>query len=523
MGVTKNSMDKKYSIELSRYALKDISSEEVIVPDEDIFELPEKVLQFGSGMLLRGLPDYFIDKANRDGVFNGRIVIVKTTSNGDINAFTKQDNLYTLCKRGIVDGKNISENIISSSISRVLTAQNDWKTVLECAYNEQLKIIISNTTEVGIQLVAENINLSPPFSFPGKLLAFLYERFKAFNGNKESGFVIVPTELIPDNGKKLMGIVMELAEFNQLGHNFIEWLKECNHFCNSLVDRIVTGMPSEKIRDDLENELGYTDDLLTVSEVYGLWAIEGNDLIRNILSFSSANEGLEVQTDIHLHRELKLRLLNGTHTLSCGIAFLSGFNFVKNAMEDETMSRFIIDIMQNEIGPTISCRIDADPAVKELFITKVLDRFRNPHINHFWKSITLNYTSKMKMRCIPVLISFSKNNNGKAPSLFAFGFAAYLRFMKAVKKTDKGFWGEFDNNAYLIEDDMAEYFYHLWQESTVETIVNKVLCNTSIWGDDISLMPEFQATVTENLNFILKHGMKAALENTCIKKTLANE
>src|SRR3954452_4054576 len=97
---------------LSKYNLKKINIPALTVPDEAIFELPEKVLQFGTGVLLRGLPDYFIDKANRLGFFNGRIVVVKSTAQGDSSAFEKQDGLYTLCVRGIDDGNKIEENII---------------------------------------------------------------------------------------------------------------------------------------------------------------------------------------------------------------------------------------------------------------------------------------------------------------------------------------------------------------------------------------------------------------------------
>lgn len=71
-------------ITLSKYNLKDIPVGKVSVPGEVIFSLPEKVLQFGTGVLLRGLPDYFIDKANRQGIFNGRIVVVKSTDSGDM-------------------------------------------------------------------------------------------------------------------------------------------------------------------------------------------------------------------------------------------------------------------------------------------------------------------------------------------------------------------------------------------------------------------------------------------------------
>src|SRR5688500_19554723 len=109
-------------MKISRFSNKNIQTDKVDVPGEALFELPEKVLQFGTVVLLRGLPDYFIDKANRKGIFNGRIVVVKSTSTGDTADFDKQDGLYTLCVRGFQEGQTIEENIINSSISRVLSA-----------------------------------------------------------------------------------------------------------------------------------------------------------------------------------------------------------------------------------------------------------------------------------------------------------------------------------------------------------------------------------------------------------------
>jgi tagaturonate reductase len=503
-------------MKLSRYTLKNISRENVIVPEEEIFDLPEKVLQFGTGMLLRGLPDYFIDKANRSGIFNGRIVVVKTTARGDVAAFDKQDGLYTLCERGIVDGEKIEENIISSSISRVLVAQKDWGEILECAHNPELQIIISNTTEVGIQLENDDIRHYPPNSYPGKLLAFLYERFIAFNGSEESGLVIIPTELILENGKKLESIVLELAHLNSLEDDFIEWLEKSNNFCNSLVDRIVTGMPDEKIKSEIENELGYKDDLLIVSEVYSLWAIEGDEKIKRILSFAEADEGVVIEPNIELHRELKLRLLNGTHTITCGVAFLSNCDTVQHAMEDKSLSNFISDLMNYEIAPSIPYEIDE--ATKQVFISKVLDRFRNPHINHYWKNITFNYSSKLRLRCIPLLLNYYKNNE-TVPPLFALGFAAYLYFMKAVKQDGKDYIGEFNSQSYLIEDEMAERFYHLWNNKPVDTIVKEVLKNESLWDFDLTKLVGFQERVTQNLNSIITNGMKETLKKNHPQKS----
>ncbi len=226
---------------LSKQTLPNIKAPGINLPAAGYFELPEKVLQFGTGVLLRGLPDYFIDKANKQDVFNGRIVVVKSTGNGATDAFAEQDGLYTQCVQGIENGKKVEEKILNASISRVLAAKSDWDEILKCAANPDMQLIISNTTEVGITLIKDNVHASPPESFPGKLLAFLYQRFKVFQGDSSKGMVVVPTELIPDNGKKLEAIVLELAHQNGLETAFLDWLETHNYFCNSLVDRIVPG------------------------------------------------------------------------------------------------------------------------------------------------------------------------------------------------------------------------------------------------------------------------------------------
>ena len=164
-------------MQLSKKTLPSIHNNAVAKPSDAMLALPEKVLQFGTGVLLRGLPDYFIDKANRQGLFNGRVVVVKSTESGDAGVFDRQDGLYTLCVRGIEDGRKVEENIISSAISRVLSARDQWQEILALARKPEMQIVISNTTEVGIQLVDnDDIRRQPPVSFPGKLLAFLYER-----------------------------------------------------------------------------------------------------------------------------------------------------------------------------------------------------------------------------------------------------------------------------------------------------------------------------------------------------------
>ena len=502
---------------LSRYTLKNIHSADVFIPEDALFELPEKVLQFGTGVLLRGLPDYFIDKANRAGIFNGRVVVVKSTNHGDTAAFDKQDGLYTLCVRGTEGPVKVEENIINSSISRVLSAKDEWDKILECAHNPNMQVIISNTTEVGIQLVNDDVRRHPPVSFPGKLLGFLYERYQAFNGSVQSGMVIVPTELIPDNGKKLESIVLELAHLNGLSDDFIAWLEESNHFCNSLVDRIVPGKPAASDREALENALGYHDQLITMSESYRLWAIEGDEHVKNVLSFCQADEGVVIEPDINIYRELKLRLLNGTHTLSCGLAYLSGFDTVKQAMDDEAMSSFIGDLMLSELAPAIPYPLDLKVATA--FGLKVLDRFRNPHIRHHWINITVQYSSKMKMRNLPMLLQHYKSSDNP-PELFTIGFAAWLFFMKGVKKEGDKCFGQLNGEFYPIEDERAIDFYHKWNNFSVLQLVQEVLGDTGFWGTDLNALPGFSRAVTEKLEAFINKGGRAVLESAPVQRVM---
>ncbi len=494
---------------LSKINLKNIETGNATLSNESLFALPERVLQFGTGVLLRGLPDYFIDKANKKGVFNGRVVVVKSTDGGDAVAFDKQDGLYTLCMRGLVNGQSVEENVICSAISRVLSAATQWELVLKCSHNSELNIIISNTTEVGIELVKEHINANPPSSYPAKLLAFLYERYKAFGGSSTSGIVIVPTELISDNAKKLKVIIFELAEFNKLEENFIRWLEQHNQFCNSLVDRIVPGKPAADKKSLLEVQLGYQDDLITMSEVYSLWAIEGNQQVKDVLSFASVDERVIITDNITQFKELKLRLLNGTHTLSCGVAFLAGFSTVKQAMGDKVMGDFIKQLMVTEIARSIPYPV-ADKAATD-FSAKVIDRFSNPSIEHQWISITLNYTSKLKMRVVQVLHRYNELY-AAVPEKISIGFATWLLFMRAVKKEGNVYFGELNGQSYPIKDEMAEYFFNHWKNLSSENLVKTVLSDVALWDADLTKIPGFANSVTENLVQIIQEGILPVIQ-----------
>lgn len=490
-----------------------------ILPPAGFQQWPEKILQFGTGVLLRGLPDYFIDRANREGLFQGRVVVVKSTSRGGADEFQQQQGLYTICERGI-NGETKTEKFwINSAISRVLTASEEWEEVLACAQLASMQIVVSNTTEVGIVYQEEDIHAGTPVSFPGKLLAFLHRRYQAFGGSADSGMVIVPTELITDNGTRLQEIVVKLAHFNQLEQGFIDWLQQKNYFCNSLVDRIVPGKPPAAEWQQLCERLGYSDDLMISAEPFNLWAIEAkHPRIAEVLSFASCNPGMVIAPDIEKFRELKLRLLNGTHTFSCGLAFLAGFETVKEALGNEDVSTFVRRLMMLEIAEVLPQELVSYNEACA-FANTVLDRFRNPFLEHRWISITLNYTSKMRMRNIPLLLRYYQKHQ-QAPVGMAKGFAAYLLFMKCTPQPDGSYAGQRKEQSYPVQDEEAAVLATAWQSGSAEATVRQVLSNQQLWGKDLTQLPGWEEAVLEQLRLLQSEGALAVLRSEPITQSV---
>ncbi len=482
--------------QLSRKSLSAVDSRQARVAEEAA-HLPEKILQFGSGRFLRTFVGDFIDSANRRSVFNGRIVIVQSTSHETSRLLDRQDGLYTIWLEGLQRGKPVQEYRVISAISRALAADRQWSQILAVARSENLELIVSNTTEVGIAFDADDhLEMTPPRSFPGKLTAVLYERFKRFSGAPRAGLIVIPCELITDNGIRLKEIVLRLASHWGLRSDFSKWVEKSNRFCSSLVDRIVTGLPSPDRIGGYWQRLGYRDELLCVGEPYALWAIQGDQSVAEQLGFPTIRPEVIVEPDITPYRERKIRILNGAHTASAPLAFLNGCETILELMEDSRLSRFVESLMRQEIAPSL----DLDPAGTKDFVDQVLDRFRNPYLRHRLLDITFQSTSKMRLRVVPSLLSYHRKQ-GRLPPRLVLGFAYYLRFMRAIEERNGRFFGRLEDAAYPIRDDEAAYYYEVWGQggSDLDDLVSRVCSEERLWGQDLSRVPGLVEMVSASL------------------------
>ena len=472
---------------------------------------PEKVLQFGEGNFLRAFVDYWFDLANEKADWNGKCVLVQPIAPGLAKMINEQEGLYTLYLRGSENGQKVDDKRVISSVSRCLNPYEkaDYEKMMDVAASDDLEIIVSNTTEAGIVYdPACQQNDCPPSSFPAKLTQVLYHRYKA--GKK--GIIMLACELIDNNGKELLKCVNQYIDQWGLEDGFKKYVNEDCTFCGSLVDRIVPG----RIRDpkevaELEEKHGYADPLLDVGEVFGVWVIEGDTKLNDILPFRKA--GLEdhvfVTPDMSPYKKRKVRILNGAHTGFVLGAYLAGFDIVRDCMHDATVLGYMNKMLLDEVVPILP--LDQEDCKK--FAAAVQDRFNNPFVNHELMSISLNSTSKWRARNMPSFLEYV-GKNGKLPACLTMSFAAYIAFYSndVQELTDKGLvCKRAKGNEYTVSDDRwVLEFYNEHKNDDVPTLVHAVMTNEQMWGQDLTKVPGFEEATVKNLTNIRENGALAA-------------
>lgn len=463
---------------------------------------PERVIQFGEGNFLRAFADYFIDILNEKTSFNSKVVLVQPVGKHNNTApYREQDGLYTLYLRGFEKGQKVNDKRVISCVSRCLNPYSDYDEILACAENPEMRYIICNTTEAGIVYDDScKFEDAPPASYPAKLTQFLYRRFNSLGENSQ-GFVILPCELIDDNGKVLKECVLKYIEQWQLGDKFANWINEKNIFCSTLVDRIVTGYPKSE-EDELNTKNGYEDKLIDTAEVFAFWAIEAPQSLKEELPFEKAGLPVIITDSCKPYKQRKVRILNGAHTSMVLGAFLAGKDIVRDCMDDEVICSFMKKAIYDEIIPTLTL------PQNELFefADSVVERFKNPFIDHKLLSISLNSVSKWKARVLPSLTDYIKIN-GKIPRCLASSLAFLIAFYRGYALTDDGLSAKNCGREYTVCDDrdVLEFFYSHKNDS-VSQLCEAVMSKTDFWGYDLTKADGLKEIVTDILNDIEKVG-----------------
>ena len=415
----------------------------------------ERIIQFGEGAFLRGFFDWIVQMTNERTDFFANAVVVQPIENGLCKKLEEQGCVYTHIMRGSRGEENVVDKKVINVISRTVEPYRDFDAYLSLAESPSFRFVVSNTTEAGIAYDSTDTpNKAPYITFPAKVTLLLKRRFDL----GLPGFIFLPCELIDKNGSTLKEYVLRYARDWDLGEKFSRWVDEENVFCNTLVDRIVTGYPQGEVID-----LGYEDAMLNTSELFYLWVIETDYDIKREFPFDKAGLNVIVTNDLEKYRTRKVRILNGAHTAMIPYAMLLGVKTVGDCMEDEKISTYVRSCVYDEIIPTLDLPYDELKA----YADSVFERFRNRYIRHLCESIALNSVSKFKVRLLPSILEY-RRRFGKLPKNLIFAFAKLIEF----HKTDMA------NDSPLVVEFMKK------------SSVDEILASTELWGEDISYLAD---------------------------------
>ncbi len=460
--------------------------------------LPIKILQFGEGNFLRAFVDWQIDKANEAGVMNHGIAIVQPIDKGMAAMLEEQDCLYHVYLEGVKDKKPVKDIRLVKSVQCAINPYEDYAAYERIFLSPELEATVSNTTEAGIRYEeGDDLWALPPKSYPAKMTALLYKRFKHFAGDPTKGLCIICCELIENNGSTLREYVLRHAEYNKLGEEFISWVENHCHFCDTLVDRIVPGFPRENI-DEIKEEIGFDDNLVVKAEFYHLWAIggPGYEEVQRRLPLDRAGLHVIFMPTIKQFRDKKVRILNGSHTGMVPIGLQMGCQTVMDAFNTPDLEKFINTMVAEEVIPMI----EENQAELQEFAAGILERFYNPYIRHMLKTISLNSLSKWETRNFPTVLD-NWTKSGKVAEKEMFTFAALLTL--------------YSGRVDFTPDDTpehVEFIRKVWNNDDIDSTVRAIVENRNIWTVDFTDVAPFVDKAAGYVKTILAEGMAAALK-----------
>jgi tagaturonate reductase len=464
------------------------------------FALPVKILQFGQGNFMRGFFDWQVDLLNERTGLNAGVVIVRPRGGSATPLLDVQDGLFTVLVNGLnEEGAAVREQRLVTCVQREIDPATMYADYLALAANPDLRFIVSNTTEAGI--VTNDLDCfddAPPVAFPAKLAQFLLARFEAFNGAVDKGLILLPCELIDQNGPALKAAVLHFARLWQRDPAFSAWVDSACTFCSTLVDRIVTGKPADA--GAIEESLGYRDQFMVAAEYYYLFVIEGPQSVADELKLAGAGLNILLVDDIKPFKQRKVGILNGGHTALVPVALLAGLAEVGQAVEDPQVGAWLRATIDEEIIPVLPM----ERAGLETFARDVILRFRNPAINHKLASIALNSWSKFAARIMPQIVRFNELHDGALPQRLVTALAATMLLYRGGVVT--------------LADDPATlaWFAHAWEavqagQMTQAELVRGWLACERVWGRDLNPVKGLADAVTSALALIDSDGMRAAM------------
>jgi tagaturonate reductase len=367
-----------------------------------------QVLQFGTGNFLRGFIEPLIEELNQQGE-SLQVCLVQSTDGNTLEGLRAQDYAYQVYVAGRDQGQAIEEFQSITCIKDGLSLPNDSEKFFSFASSPELKYLISNVTEAGLVWSQEDHIDQIASSFPGRITQWLYTRFEQA---PELETILLPCELIPNNGDFLKSLIQQHALAWKLDAEFLNWLNLNCRFHNTLVDRIVPGFPKQLA----DKAAPYTVQV----EPYLFWGIEGNDQDLEKLPFRKC-KGVVLTDSLLPYTKRKISILNGLHTLMAALGRLQHIQTVQEYVQDPGRLQELNRLAEKELFPFLDQPLDT---LRE-YTSAIFERFKNPFMAHALNDISLQSIAKFNSRLLPICNYFLEKK-GTLPPRITVGLVALL-------------------------------------------------------------------------------------------------
>lgn len=484
---------------LSQAHIKSLPAD-VALPVYDRANLRAGIVHLGIGAFHRAHQAFYTEAVLNKFGGDWGIIGCSLRSASVRDQLAPQDGLYTLVERS---GEGEKLQLIGAVLQNLVGPENPAELVAVMA-QPNIKIISMTVTEKGYchdpatgnlntqhpDIQHDLKNLGQPKSAIGFLVAALNARFKA--GVKS--FTVLSCDNLPNNGEVLEKVVVQFAKI--VSKELADWICANTCFPSTMIDRIVPAT-TDQDRHDIEARIGLRDEGLVVAEPFSQWVIEDK--------FSDERPqwekvGALLVDDVRVFEKIKLRLLNGAHSIMAYTGYLSGYDYISEVMSEPAFVSMIKLYMAREAGETLNAPAGFDI---EAYKQQLRDRFSNKALKHRTWQIAMDGSQKVPQRLLESL-RVQLESNGHI-DILCLGVAAWIRYVSGVD--EKG-------NAIEVSDPLAVELRALCDatKGNAAATVRAIVGIQKVFGSDLIGEEKFIATTIGWLEKFYAQGVLKTIQ-----------
>ena len=470
-------------------------------PRYDRQQLRSRIVHFGFGAFHRAHQALLTNRVLNEKGGDWGICEISLFS-GDVlmSQLRAQDHLFTVLEKG-AEG---NQAIVVGAVHECLNAKLDsLAAIIEKFCEPQVAIVSLTITEKGYcidpatgkldmhntRILHDLENPTEPHSAPGILVEALHRR-------RERGlppFTVLSCDNIPDNGHVVKNAVLGMAQ--KRSAELAGWIDAHVSFPGTMVDRIVPAATETSLAE-ITQELGVEDPCAISCEPFIQWVVEDN-FVAGRPEWEAA--GVQMVKDVLPWEQMKLRMLNGSHSFLAYLGYLAGYAHINECMEDASFREAARRVMLNEQAPTLRIT-DVDLTA---YADSLIDRFANPALQHRTWQIAMDGSQKLPQRMLDGIRVHLERKS--AWPLLALGVAGWIRY---VSGTDER------GDAIDVRDPLSDKIQSLVKASSEVERVNALLTLSEVFGQDLPHNSVFVDAVNEAYQRLTRYGARQAVIET---------